>query len=303
MLNSLGPILFILVFFALLGSAIWVIFQRPALPTWASAAWRPPSRWLSQDPTSRQAQKYAVIAAAAGLLLLLAPGPEIIAFAGVQLLAIALLLVLLDLLQQHRRTQDQRSTVLAALASSNAERAADALAIALAEGWMTDGALIGLSLQNANWSAATISHVHLDRVNLTKANLQGIVAIRASLQAVTLDSANLDRAVLDGSQMQHASLCAARMRHASLRTSDLSHADLRGARLQNSDFTGALLCHAQLASANLKGASLLSADLTDATYDQYTKWPKSFRPEAAGAYLLAEPDVPKLEEQSDGALR
>jgi uncharacterized protein YjbI with pentapeptide repeats len=311
LLNLLGPILFILGFYALLGAGVWLIFRRPSLPipagwsqphTWQKF-WRPPTRWQAQDPTTRRAQSYALIAAGVGLLLLLLPGPQLMRFGGVQLIAIAILLVLLDQLQQQRRRQERRTTTLAALTGLSAERAADALALAQAEGWLTDGSLSGLAFQHANWPAANLSDATLDRVHLAGANLHAIIAVRASLQAAILDQTNLDAARLDGARLQQATLRGARVRGASLRAADLTQADLREARLQNTDLTGATLCYAQLAAANLKGAVLVGVDLTGATYTEQTKWPKHFLPTAAGAHLIADTIPAKLTEQSTEALR
>ena len=57
-------------------------------------------------------------------------------------------------------------------------------------------------------------------------------------------------------------------------------ADLRGAKLTRAD-----LRRADLREANLPGAKLRGADLSGAEYDDKTKWPAGFDPEAADAIL------------------
>lgn len=84
---------------------------------------------------------------------------------------------------------------------------------------------------------------------------------------------------------------------AELRRINLTAADLVGANLRETDLTGAILDRADLSKAylyraRLYGASLLDAnlestDLRDVLYDDRTRFPKGFRAERLGAYLIA----------------
>ena len=77
----------------------------------------------------------------------------------------------------------------------------------------------------------------------------------------------------------------------SLRSTDLHAADLRNADLIGVDLSDAILlktnlCGADLRGADLSGALLDGARLYDALYDEATRWPEGFDPEAAGAVLV-----------------
>lgn len=84
---------------------------------------------------------------------------------------------------------------------------------------------------------------------------------------------------------------------AELRRINLVEADLVGANLREADLTSAILDRANLSKAylyraRLYGASLLDAklestDLREALFDDKTQFPKGFRAEIFGAYLIA----------------
>ncbi len=61
----------------------------------------------------------------------------------------------------------------------------------------------------------------------------------------------------------------------------LANADLSGAYLSGTYLRGAYLSDANLTDANLSGSFL-----SGAKYNDKTKWPYGFDPEAAGAILL-----------------
>lgn len=78
---------------------------------------------------------------------------------------------------------------------------------------------------------------------------------------------------------------------ADLANVNLSGADLYQAALILTNLRGSFLKNAYLREALLLGANLSEADLTEADvssayYDDYTVWPQSFDPEAAGAIFL-----------------
>lgn len=84
---------------------------------------------------------------------------------------------------------------------------------------------------------------------------------------------------------------------AELRRINLTEADLVGANLRETDLTDAICDRADLSKANLYrarlyGASLLGAKLESTNlrrvlYDEQTQFPKGFRAEKLGAYLIA----------------
>ena len=75
----------------------------------------------------------------------------------------------------------------------------------------------------------------------------------------------------------------ANLEAAILADADLARSDLAGAVLRDADLRGADLTEANLREADLRGAKLEGANLTGALYNQGTRWPEGFDPEAAGA--------------------
>lgn len=98
--------------------------------------------------------------------------------------------------------------------------------------------------------------------------LAGASLAGRDLSGVDFSGTNLMRMDLQNVDMTEALLMGAELGNAILRGSNLVNADMTGARLQGAD---------------LSGAKLLGTILRDAGYDERTKWPDDFDPEAAGA--------------------
>jgi uncharacterized protein YjbI with pentapeptide repeats len=129
----------------------------------------------------------------------------------------------------------------------------------------------------AAWRAA-----HPDgRLDLEKAELEGIQLCGANLQGARLHEAHL----------QGANLSAANLQHAGLRDAQLVGADLRGARLQRSRLVKTNLMQANLAwarfyRAHLHGVYLQEANLENANLqDAYLLWASLVQARLHGAYL------------------
>jgi len=115
---------------------------------------------------------------------------------------------------------------------------------------------------------------------LTLADLRGGAGRGAVLNGVTLGDAELSRAELDGliapdASMRNASLDQAHfagvdLHGADLRLARLNKADLRGADLSGANFFGADLTVACLLGADLSGATLDSANFSGAAVDERT---------------------------------
>lgn len=135
-----------------------------------------------------------------------------------------------------------------------------------------------------------------------------------SFQNSILEGAFMDRSDLRGAIFNEADMRGVSLRHANLgldniggRTQlhdvDLSGADLRNASITGADFTGAKLIGADLRGvtasgsapdrptsfrgADLTDAKLGGADLKTAVYDGETRFPRGFKPEAAGMVAAA----------------
>lgn len=113
------------------------------------------------------------------------------------------------------------------------------------------------------------------------------------LGGLNLRGATLTLAKLQGTQMLNSDLTRAHFGNADLRGANLENAILEDAFLVNSDCRAAIFVGANLNGASFEGAHLEDADLTrallddtillGATYNNRTKWPDGFDPEAFGA--------------------
>ncbi len=89
-------------------------------------------------------------------------------------------------------------------------------------------------------------------LDLSGADLSGLVLHHPHLNALRLENVNLAKAKLNGAHLAHSRLAGA----------DLTGAFLRHADLREADLTGCHLSGASLQNANLEGADLTGADLT-----------------------------------------
>ena len=95
------------------------------------------------------------------------------------------------------------------------------------------------------------------RIDLSGADLQGLVIAGDDRVGADLIGADLSRA-----DLRHASMHGAELTGAKMQGCDLRRADLRDARLTGADLTGADLSHASMRDADLRDADLTRADLT-----------------------------------------
>ena len=122
--------------------------------------------------------------------------------------------------------------------------------------------------------------------------------VGADLHGAWLPRARLSGARLGGARLSDANLAGADLRAAGLMDADLNGANLAGADLRQSDLLNATLRGADLQEVDLREAGLQGADLRDiriestfyervnveyAVYDDATRWPEGFDPQAYGA--------------------
>lgn len=136
--------------------------------------------------------------------------------------------------------------------------------------------LINSDLEAADLADAGLNWANLNQSNLLRANLQSANLIGAELKEANLREANLSKAILNGASLQKANLAHANLSKADLNWADLSGADLSGADLSEARLGWATLSHTNLGSANLKRS----------LYNDQTRWPNDFSPEAAGCILV-----------------
>ncbi|MBN1452355.1 MAG: pentapeptide repeat-containing protein [Anaerolineales bacterium] len=138
-------------------------------------------------------------------------------------------------------------------------------AASLRAGFIYEEELSGLEMRDAD----------LNRMSLTYRNLRG----------ADFSGSDLTGATLQGSDLRAASFIGTKLDGTVFYRADLRGAILREAILKNTNFQEAHLEGADLSSAKIEGADLR------ATYDQTTKWPAGFDPDAAGAVQINVPET------------
>lgn len=178
------------------------------------------------------------------------------------MLSIAVIIVLIDTLNERRAIAQEKRRLVLQMGSDNYALAKEAVRILRIEGWgfWEEATLQGASLYRADLHELALYDVNLQRAGLSRANLQG----------ADLGFANLQRANLTGANLQEAYLLEANLERATLRRANLQGAELTKANLQRVILTG----------ANLRGAWLVGADLREAV----------MRYEARGEIIEAELD-------------
>ena len=136
--------------------------------------------------------------------------------------------------------------------------------------------------------------MNVDGQELHRAILEDAKACNSSFLKTNLRGAFLTNSLFDGSDFTQANLATTFLDKASLvncklldcfavgcifKQANLQHAVLDGANVAHADFTEALLQGASMCCLHLE-----QAILTGAIYDQYTRWPDSFKPENYGAH-------------------
>jgi uncharacterized protein YjbI with pentapeptide repeats len=120
--------------------------------------------------------------------------------------------------------------------------------------------------------------LNLENADLRKANLKG-----ANLRASDLDESDLSNVNLSGADLERAKLYNANLSNSILTGANLQFAKMRGANLSKADLSGA-----NLRWARLQDVKLNDAILTNVRYNDRTRWPEGFDPEAAGAVKVYE---------------
>jgi uncharacterized protein YjbI with pentapeptide repeats len=185
-----------------------------------------------------------------------------------------------------------------------------------------DGAVLTHAyLVRAKMGGAVLTRASLRGANLREADLGGATLAGADLAGALYDKAtrwpagfdpHQERAILlgpeaplHGADLRGAFLASLNLRRSDLSDANLAGADLSGTCLRRADLRRADLCQADLSDADLTGANLAQTKLfgamlaspfatavliqtrwTGARYDQRTRWPAGFNPQAHGAILV-----------------
>jgi uncharacterized protein YjbI with pentapeptide repeats/ketosteroid isomerase-like protein len=182
---------------------------------------------------------------------------------------------------------------------------------------LTEAHLFDAKLMGAVMTDTILENARLDSARLDNANLQGAILERAVLHGASLREADLKNADLRRADLRGADLGGSALSSADLsgaiyddstvfpdyfRKDDcglvflgpgavLPKMDLQGFDFKGEDVSGANLSYADLRGADLRGTDLTDADLSGvrlrrALYDNNTKFPRAFRPDARGAYAV-----------------
>jgi len=194
-----------------------------------------------------------------------------------ELASIAITILVVDALHQHRETEREKERLILQMGSPDNAFAREAVRALRARGWLEDGSVRGAYLLLANLQEADLRDANLQEAILQGANLQEAILLLANLQGTDLLSANLQGAVL---------------LKADLRGAILAYADLRDACLGDANLQGANLENANLEGAILRGADLRGADMRGAEYNNVTtSWPEGFTPPPEAINVDAEANV------------
>ena len=185
-----------------------------------------------------------------------------------ELASIAITILFVDMLYQHRETEREKRRLILQMGSPDNAFAREAVRALRSHGWLHDGSLKRASLGGANLQSADLGDANLQEANLVNANLQGAFLADANLQEAFLGGANLQEAELRRANLQEASLFGANLQRAYLADAKLQGAYMRDAKLQE----------AELRRANLQGAELRDANLRGTKYNNSTTWPEGFTP-------------------------
>lgn len=130
---------------------------------------------------------------------------------GTELASIAVTVLIIDRLNDHRLTHRQKEALVLQMGSPDNGFAIEAVRILTARGWLVDGLLRGAHLSRANLEGANLQKVdlsdaHLGLASLHKTRLAGATLTRAYLQGANLEGATLSGATLAGANLNDANL-------------------------------------------------------------------------------------------------
>jgi uncharacterized protein YjbI with pentapeptide repeats len=167
-----------------------------------------------------------------------------------------------------------------------------------------DRSLAGTTHEGRDFMFAVLRFVDMSDADFYWGSFQNSILQGAIMERCDLRGAIFNQADMRGINLRHANLGLDNIGgRTQLHDVDLSGADLRNAAIGGADFTGARLVGADLRGAtasggapdrptsfrgaDLTGAKLGGADLTAALYDEQTRFPIGFKPQAAGMVAAA----------------
>ena len=120
----------------------------------------------------------------------------------VELIAIAITVLLIGNANQYTQSNLEKKLLIFQMGSQNNSTALEAVRQLKARGWLYDGTLSGVNLQNANLRGVDLSNTE----NLQSANLMGVDLSNADMEDANLNNADMSNARLINTNLQNASL-------------------------------------------------------------------------------------------------
>ncbi|MEZ6118936.1 MAG: pentapeptide repeat-containing protein [Pirellulaceae bacterium] len=163
--------------------------------------------------------------------------------------------------------------------------------------------LAGATLNKANLSNAIIRSGNFVSARFQDANLENVKMLAISDSPHLFALADFSRANLEGADLSRLELSGANFTDAILRDSKISFSQAQAADFTRADFTNAELRYRTIPGLDaasfrearfdhailhlfLRGKFLDRVDLTNATYNQWTTFPRDFVPEAHGMIFV-----------------
>jgi uncharacterized protein YjbI with pentapeptide repeats len=124
---------------------------------------------------------------------------------------------------------------------------------------LTGADLKGVLLIDVNFSGANLSNADLSNANLLRANLEGANLKSTNLTGTNLSEANLINCNLSSANLHGTQLIDSNLSKANLKEANLSHANLTAANLYGANLMGADLLNTNLTATDLRKTNLKNA--------------------------------------------
>lgn len=182
---------------------------------------------------------------------------------GTELLGLAITVLIVDALYKRLQEDQIKRQLIRDMGAADNAVALRAVQELKANGWLTDGTLVG--------------------VDLTQANLQGVRLIKANLKGVRLCGANLRESILIAVNMQGADLRSVDFEKAGIAGCNFRDTDLWAAEFKESELRKVDFITSHLVGVDFTDAKIMGCHFQDARFGLSTHWPDGFDPREAGA--------------------
>jgi uncharacterized protein YjbI with pentapeptide repeats len=199
------------------------------------------------------------------------------------LFTIGVLNFLADQREEKRNKNEEKQRLFGELRSLDNATALNAVHALDEKGWLKDGTMNHVNLENANLANAPLDDAVLENCYLFKANLHGAMLRYANLTDVYMRESDLSSAQVWSSTMNHVNLNGANLskielgfawlHYVQMMNTNLFEADLRftkldSVRFEGADLTGSRFCQAILSNVHFQDTDLARVDFTEASFKE-----------------------------------